>query len=442
MYSKLNQLGLRMLPTWLYQILIGHWDAAGLKKYATNTGWIFFARLSMMALSLLTTLFIARNLGPTNYGELSYAVSFVAMFSFIAALGIDSVLYRELIKHPESRSELMGTALILKIVAAIFTSCLTVLVAYTLSPADVSFWLITTLSLTFVFQSFYIINYEFQAAVKAKAFSLASILITLILCLLKVTVVYFGNGVIYLTAILVLESILLASSYLYLQTKYFTSIKNWTFSKTRAVSILRDSWPFIFSSGFAVVYARIDQIMLKNLIDATAVGVYDAAVRLTEIWYFIPTIIISSLFPALVNAKQHSGITYSDRIKKLLLLILGISVCISVLTVFSADLIVSLIFGSGFVNTATVLKIYIWSLVPLSLVTLFNHLLLAENAKVLLFSSAMLGMVTNIIGNYLLIPQYQATGAAAATIISSFTIVTYLSIGFFFTRRKQTTNVQ
>ena len=49
---------------------------------------------------------------------------------------------------------------------------------------------------------------------------------------------------------------------------------------------------------------KIDQVMIKEMLGAEAVGQYAAAVRLSEVWYFIPIIIASSLFPAIVILKK------------------------------------------------------------------------------------------------------------------------------------------
>ena len=182
---------------------------------------MFFARIASIIVSLLATLYIARQLGPTSYGELSYAISFVALFSFIATFGIDSVLYRELIKYPEKRNEFMGSAFVIRIVMSVIAIILTIISALLFSPQDVSFYLIALLSVSFIFQSFYIISYEFQATVQARYISILSFIITIILNVLKIAVIFFGKGVIYLALILLLESILYAVGNAYLRHKFF-----------------------------------------------------------------------------------------------------------------------------------------------------------------------------------------------------------------------------
>jgi probable polysaccharide biosynthesis protein len=57
-----------------------------------------------------------------------------------------------------------------------------------------------------------------------------------------------------------------------------------------------------------------------------AVGQYAAATRLSEIWYFIPTVVVSSLFPAIVNARRQSEELYCDRLQKLFDLVAWIAI--------------------------------------------------------------------------------------------------------------------
>jgi len=68
--------------------------SAGFKKYFVNTGWLFFERIVGMALSFFVGVYVARYLGPANFGLLSYAGSFVGLFIALATLGLDGIVVR------------------------------------------------------------------------------------------------------------------------------------------------------------------------------------------------------------------------------------------------------------------------------------------------------------------------------------------------------------
>lgn len=432
MYRKLDYITKKLLPSGAYKLFIGQWGEEGVRRYFPNTGWIFLTRITMMVISFVTTMYVARHLGPTNYGELSYSISFVGMFSFIAYLGLDNVLYRELAKYPEKRNVLLGTAHRIRIISALVASFLCITSAFFFSPLDISFFIIVMLCITFFFQTFSIILYEFQAAVDSKLPSILAAGITLILSLGKIIVIYLDKGVLFLALILVLESVLYASGYIYLRSRKYGSLRLWCFDKNTALQLLRDAWPLIFSTAFVLIYTRIDQVMLKNIMDASSVGIYDSAVRLTELWYFIPNILVVSFFPALINARKHSINEYNNRIKILMSLIILISVSVSVITYLISPQLVLLVFGPAFGAAVGVLQLYIWAFIPVSISILTNQILLAENATKTIFFAALLGMLINVVGNYLLIPDFGAVGAAIATLISS-CIVSLLTIAVYVT---------
>ena len=395
------------------------WQHAGFQKYLQNTGWIFFMKVLSMAVSFIATLFIARNLGPSNFGQLSYAISFVGIFSFIASLGIDSILYRELIKYPEHKSKFLGSAFTIKMVAGVIGAIIVVIFAYSWAIDDVSKVLILIISGTFIFNPFQIMGYEFQAQVKSKYPSIISFIVTVLLNTAKIAVIVSGKGVIYLALTLLLESILYAIFYwIFYKSKLGQKISEWRFDKAVAITLLKDSAPLIFAGAFAVIYSEIDQILIKHMIDARAVGIYDSAVRLAEVWYFIPNIIMMSLFPAIINAKIVSREIYAKRLKKLSLLLVGLATGIALVTTILAPFMISILYGTAFIGGIIILQIYIWSLIGSFLGTLVTNYLIAENYRKISLFSNLIPMTVNVLLDLIWIPKYGIIGPACATLIA------------------------
>ena len=395
------------------------WNHAGFQKYFRNTGWMLFSKILSMAISFVVTAYVARNLGPLNYGQLSYAISFVAIFSFIAGLGIDHVLFRELISNPEKKKEFLGSAIIIKFFAGIVAMILTVFFGFYFGQDDVSKILIYILSGTFIFNAFQVLSYEFQAQVKSKYPSVISITVTVILNLLKVIVIFFNKGVIYLSIILFVESVLYMIFYWFAYEKILKEkITDLVFNKKVAITLLNDSWPLIFTSAFSLIYARIDQILIKHMLGATAVGIYNSAVVIAEVWYFLPVIIITSVWPAVINSKKISEELYYKRLLKLGIFLTAIAVAVSIIVTFISPFIIKIIFGSAFAEASTILKIYVWACVGTFLIYLTNYYLVAENNKKGLIFLTFVPMIINIILNILWIPKYGIVGSAYATLIS------------------------
>ena len=333
----------------------------------------------------------------------------------------------------------MGTSLVLRLIAGIFTVIICMLSALIFSPKDVSLILIFVVSLTFIFSSFQLLNYEFQAAVKGKYPSLVSLIVVITLNILKIIVIILGGGVIYLAGILLLEPILYGLGFMYFRIKEFGTIKHWRYENRIAVSVLKDSFPLIFASAFFAVYARIDQVMIKNMIDAKSVGLYSSAVSLSEVWYFIPNMIMSAVFPAIINAKKVSEELYYKRTRKLFLLLIFISFITALPTAFLSKYLITMIYGAGFLGALSVLQIYVWSNIGAALNMLAQQLLIAENMTKIISVTTFFGMLANIILNIFLIPKYGMNGAAIASQISY--LVPFITLLFFSHTRKIILNI-
>lgn len=401
-----------------FSYLKGKLTSGGLKKYLSNLGWMFFARIGNMIIALIATAYIARSIGVQNYGQLSYATSFVSLFSFFAAFGIDQVLSRDLVRFPDKRNTYMGSAMALRIVTALIAILVSVTIAALIPSEDISLLLITIISLSFLFSSFLLITYEFQAISKSKYPSLLSIIIVIILNICKILIILSGKGVIYLALTILLEPILYMIGLLYLQNKYLGPISNWEIDINIIKSITRDAFPLIFSSAFIAIYARIDQVMIKNMLGNTEAGLYDAAVRLSELWYFIPHTITAGMFPAILNAKLVSDTLYAHRMKMLFYTLLFMSVVTAFFTSFFAKPIISIVFGAGFIGTISILQIYIWSNVGAAINLLVHQMLLAEELTYISSLTTFFGMITNVTLNLIFIPKYGMAGAAVASLIS------------------------
>jgi O-antigen/teichoic acid export membrane protein len=388
------------------------------KKYFKNTSWLFTEKILRILISFVVTVLLVRYLGPEQFGLLSYAISFYGLFSAISILGLESISIRELVKYPGRRDNILGSAFLLRLIGGIATI---ILIALTLfisgEPADISI-LILIISTSAIFQSFSVIDYYFRAEVKAKYsvyVMMASVLFT---SLLKILLIILEAPLIYFAIVFSVEFFATAAGFLLVYKHTNFKIINWKFHKETAVNLLKDSWPLILSGLVVAIYTKIDQVMIKNMLDSKELGYYAAAVRLSEAWYFIPVALTNSLFPAIVNAKKLSNKFYFNRIQKLYDILAWMAIIIAVpVSIFSRD-IINIIFGNEFLSAAPVLTIYIWAGVAVFLGVASSQYLITENFTKLSFFRTLIGMVINVILNLVLIPKYGIIGAAYATLIS------------------------
>ena len=388
------------------------------KKYFKNTSWLFVEKILRLLISLIVTILVVRYLGPEQFGLLSYAISFYGLFTAISILGLESISIRELVKYPERRDNILGSVFLLRLVGGIVTI---ILIALTLfisgEPTDISI-LILIISTSAIFQSLSVIDYYFRAEVKAKYSVYVMTASVLFISSIKILLIILEAPLIYFAIVFSVEFFAAATGFLLVYKHNKLKIINWKFRKETAVNLLKDSWPLILSGLVIAIYTKIDQVMIKNMLDSKELGYYAAAVRLSEAWYFIPVALTNSIFPAIINAKNVSDKFYFNRMQKLydILAWMGISIAVPV-SIFSSD-IINILFGSEFQSAAPVLTIYIWAGVAVFLGVASSQYLITENFTKLSFFRTFIGMIFNVILNLILIPKYGIVGAAVATLVS------------------------
>lgn len=404
-------------------------DKNGFTKYLKNSGWLLFARLFTLVVAFFTTIYVIRYLGPENYGILSYAVSFVSLFGFIASLGIDQIVYREMVKRPDDEGVILGSAFVLKILGGLAATSIAIGVALLSGASQIELILISIIALTLLGGAGQIITYAYQARIQSKYPALIILVISIILAIAKLLIVYFDKGIIYFALVLVLESILYTAFYVILYKRHFNKFNEWRIDKVTARVMFSNSWPLMLSAVSIMIYSRIDQVMIRHYIDTTAVGIYDAAVRLSDVWYVIPNVLLAALFPAIINAQKSSLGLFRKRIHLCAAFLVALNLLIILPTNLLAHHIIDILFGNAFTASANILTIYIWSLLGFSLGQLMNTYLIAENYVFIYLYTSIGTVLVNIGLNMLLIPQYGINGAALATLVS-YSLIPLLPFGF------------
>jgi O-antigen/teichoic acid export membrane protein len=401
-------------------------DEEALAKYFRNAGWLMFGKI----LSMIVAFVIARHLKAANFGDLSFADAFTFIVAAVAALGLDSFIIREIIVEPEKQSEILGTSLVLRLAVSIILIPLTVTIYllfhhYAEKPGISLTWIIVIMSSAAVFKSFNIIDSYFQSQVASKYVVQVQNVCVIISAALKMILVITKMPLIYFAIALTFDSVILALGLIYMYHKKGFTLMSWTFSSSRAKGLLKKSFPLILSAVMVSIYMKIDSVMLKSEGSIT-VGVYSAAAKISEAWYFIPTAIVSSVFPAIIHARKTDLERYHKRMVNLYDLLVMISLPVAIFISFFANQIVQLIYAEGYNGAGPMLSIHIWSGIFVFLGSASSQYLLAEGYTMISFQRTAMGAVVNILLNLWLIPLYGGIGASVATLIACMVSTFYL----------------
>lgn len=392
--------------------------SSGFKRYFANTSWLMGYRVLSMLAALFVGIYVARYLGPEQFGLLSYAVSFVGLFTAIATLGIDSILIRNLLKTPEKSPTLLGTACWLKIFGAfVMWFCIFLTIPYMRNDQQTNI-MIAFIGFAVIFQALNVIDFYFQAQVKSKYVVLIQVSQLTISSIIKIVFVIISAPLEWFAGVYLLDGVVLAAGLFGLYSVLKGNIKDWKWDYAVAKEMLIDSWPLILSGIAISVYLKIGQVMIKEMLDAKQVGLYAAAARLSEAWYFIPVAVASSVFPAIINAKLNNEDLYYQRLQGLYYLMVIIALLIALPVTFFSTWIISILYGDIFLPAASVLSIHIWTGVFVFMGVASGKWLLAENYMNKNLYRTILGMAVSIVANLMLIPRYGIYGAAVSALMA------------------------
>jgi len=384
-----------------------------------NTVWLFGDKVLRLGVGLFVSVWVARYLGPEDFGLFSYALAFVSLFGAISTLGLPGIVVRDIVNDPKSGLETLGSGFALQVAGGILAFCLLFVLIPIFRPHDRSaVSVVAIIGLTLLFKEGESIKCWFESQVQSKYAVWAENVAFAAGSAIKIGLILAGASLLAFAWVTFLEG-LLTAIFLFAMYEWIGGrVRTWQFSIARAVTLLKDSWPLILSGLAIMVYMRIDQIMLGQMLNDKAVGIYSAAVRISEAWYFIPVAIVSSVFPALLDAKKMSEALYLERFQKLYDILVMIALAVAIPVTLLSDQIMGVLFGAQYIEAGTILSVHIWTALFVFLGVASGRWLLAENRQLLAFQRVCGGMVINIALNWLWIPQYGGVGAAVATLIS------------------------
>lgn len=390
-----------------------------LVKIVDNIGWLFFDKILRMGVGLLVGVWVARYLGPEQYGVLNFALAVTGMFGAIAGMGLQGIVVRDLVRDPEGAPLTLGTAAVLQVAGGFAGFLLALATIAYLRPDDaLARSIVAILGAMMWFKASEIAVYWFESQVQSKYTVWAQNTVFLVAAVVKVALIVNRAPLTAFVWAMLAESAVVAFVLIAIMSLRGPALNSLRASYARARSLLEDSWPLVLSGITIMIYMKMDQIMLGQMIGDEEVGVYSAAVRISEVWYFIPMVIVVSVFPAILEAKKRSEAEYYARLQKLYDLMVWVSVSVALPMTFLAAPLVKLLFGETYAEAGTVLAIYVWASVFVFLGVASSSAYLAENLQMLALGRTMVGAVVNIVANFILIPLFGILGAVLGTLFA------------------------
>jgi O-antigen/teichoic acid export membrane protein len=417
---------MRLIPAFIYQ-RIEH--RPNLLKIIDNISWLFFDKILRMGVGLLVGVWVARYLGPEQFGLFNFATAFVGMFGVLAGLGLQGIVVRDIVRDPACKYETLGTASVLQLLCGSLAYVCVLGSIFWLRPDDtLAKFLVAILGSIILFRFSDVALYWFESQVLSKYIVWVQNGCFLIFAVIKVGLILSHAPLLAFAWATAAEALFVAVLIFFMLGLRGPKLQQLRFSLLRAKKLLTDSWPLLLSGIAIMVYMKIDQIMLGQMLGDDAVGIYSAALRISEVWYFIPMMIVASVFPAILESKKRDESQYLQRLQRLYDLMVWLSVAIALPMTFVSTPIVIALFGPAYAESGPVLAIHIWASVFVFLGVASSQWFIAENRQILSFQRTVLGAVINIALNYILIPKFGVLGAAYATVIAQASVCLFYDL--------------
>jgi len=407
--------------TWLPAPLRARVEASEtLRRLVPNAGWLLADKVARMTLGLWVSVWVARYLGPEDYGRFSFGIAFVVLFSPIATLGFERIAVRELVHDADRAHEVLGSAFAVRLVGGALACLAAVGVLQLVRPGDTAaLTMVAIMSGVMVVQSLDVLDYWNQARMRARTTVLATSVAFLLFVAIRIALILNHAPLVAFAWAWAGE---FAAGSLLLLVAYRLEkqpLPAWRPTRARVTQLLRDGWPLLLSGAMVMIYTRIDQILLRQLAGERELGVYAAAVRMVEVWYFLPISIVAASFPSIVGARKVNEELLRARMQKLYRLHAMIAYTIALPTTLLAPWIVRVLYGPGYERAAPMLAVLVWALLFTSLGVVRGAFLLAMNWLWTYLVTVAAGLVVNVLLNLWLIPRYGGMGAVIAACAAS-----------------------
>lgn len=391
-------------------------------KIAKNAGWLIAGRIYHMVLAFIVGLLTARYLGPSNYGLINYAATYASFFSSFCTLGINSIIVKNFVDHPEEEGETIGSAIVLRAISSVLSVIMILCITLIADKGETITHVVVLLcGIGVIFQVMDTLNYWFQSRLQSKYAAIAAMISCTMVSIYKVWLLVTGKSVVWFAISTSIDYAVIALVLLIIYKK--NNGPKFIFSITKAKELFNSSYHFILAGLMVSIYASTDRFMLKQLLNEAEVGYYSTAVSVCSAWVFVLSAITDSIYPDILQSFNSDKNIFEKKNKQLYAIVFYVSITASCLLSVFAEPIVYMLYGNDYLLAAAPLRVITWY-------TAFSYLGVARNAWVVCYRKQNYlkylyvgAAVLNVGLNMLMIPLWGASGAAAASLITQISTI-------------------
>ena len=387
-----------------------------------GVSWLALDKIIRMGLGVLVSVAVARKLGVSNFGELNYVITFLSLLGSISLLGLHEVVVRELIRAQndtkKKRDIISGATAIVTGSTLLISIVVSTLGIFNVPACNANFGCNMAIICALCLQTHTIFIMWFEAHRNFNTLTKITVTSYLVSLSIKVLFLLMDFGLIAMIFAYAYDSItILVFFAIYLLKFYKLGDSFFSLNYCLMKDLVMRSYPLAFASIAIIVAMRVDVIMLQNLSGPRNVGLYSAATRVSELWFFLIPIILTVAFNQLEMAKENYGL-FKIIAGYLYGVMIYLSLLFALLFYWGSNFIIEVLYGKEFLASAIIVKIHCFCGILVGVNSVFQKILLVKGREKMILVIHVVSAVSNIGINYLLIPSFGAYGAAIATIVS------------------------
>ncbi|MCH5179122.1 MAG: flippase [Prevotellaceae bacterium] len=389
------------------------------KKIVSNLVWAVSGKVVNLVGTFILGIIVARYLGVEQYGLMNYVISYAFLFQTLACFGLDSIEVREEAVGKVSFTTIIGTAFWLKVILGVVCICLSIATAIMLGEDSYTVWLIAMYSCYIVFNSFVVIRNYFTSLVQNKYIVLSEIFRTFVGIAIKLAMWAMGCSLEWFVAAFAFDYVLLAGGYISSYRHKIGSLRDWKFSASYARFMLKESFPLLLTNAAVIIYQRIDQVMIGQMVGKAEVGYFSVAARFVEVMIFIPATLTHTISPVLVQLLKQDREVYKAKVQQFMNISVWICILCSIFVSVISYWVVLYTFGEMYLPAAAILQVLSFKMASVALSQAGGTMVVVERLQKWVFFRDILGCVVCVVLNWLLLPRYGAIAAAFVAIAAN-----------------------
>lgn len=384
-----------------------------------NILWVLSDRVGRLLISFITGIIVARQLAPELYGVFNFSNALVGIISFLNIGAIESIVIWQLVKEPDAKEKILGSAFLLRLLGAIVTILTVIIVSSFLDrqPSIVSI-IAPIIAGATLFNSIEVGEYWLRQILASRYCVISRQVALIIGSGWRIWAASSASPLLMLSCAVTLEAFLVGLSLALSLHRFGVAPWHWRVERTRCLDLFISAWPLLLATAAVGFYTRVGVIILGQWQGSREVGFFSVATIMTEATHALPLAIMASVNPILLAQRQLSemNFTLSFSIWLRRLTWLGIGICLILFFIASPTL--SLIVGYQYAGSIDVFKILIWSALFVFISIGSESWLISHNLQRYQLPKTLLAASVSIVLNLCLVKTLGAKGTAIATLFS------------------------